>query len=181
MLRRSAAKPGDQIAVTNSLGASAGGLKMLQEGLKFAPKYGKQLRQAHLLPNPRVNEGQLLVAKDVKCGMDISDGLIGDLGHICAESKIGARINVDSVPVSPAATACFGEKALELALTGGEDYELLFTAGPQIINKVIKVMPCPVTVVGEITAENTGKIKLFDNSGKPYNIKKTGWDHFGKQ
>jgi len=180
MLRRSGAQRGDQIAVTNSLGASAGGLKMLQKGLKFAPKYAKQLRQSHLLPNPRVSEGQLLVAKGVKCGMDISDGLIGDLAHICAESKVGARINVDSVPVSPAATACFGESGLEMALTGGEDYELLFAARPQIMNKLIKAMPCPVTVVGEITAENTGKIKLVDNSGKPFSIKKTGWDHFSK-
>ena len=180
MLRRSAAKPGDQIAVTNSLGASAGGLKMLQEGLKFAPKYAKQMRQAHILPNPRVDEGQLLVAKRVKCGMDVSDGLIGDLGHICAESKVGARINVDLVPVAPAASACFGEMGLEMALTGGEDYELLFTAGPQIMKNVIKTLQCPVTVVGEITAENTGKVKLVDNSGKPYNIKKTGWDHFSQ-
>jgi thiamine-monophosphate kinase len=180
MLRRSAAKPGDQIAVTNFLGASAGGLEMMQKGLKFAPKYAKQLRQAHLLPNPRVSEGQLLVKNGVKCGMDVSDGLIGDLAHICAESKVGARINVDLVPVSPAAAACFGELGLEMALTGGEDYELLFTAGPQIMNKVIKAMPCPVTVVGEITAENTGKVKLVDNSGKPFSINKTGWDHFSK-
>ena len=180
MLRRSAAKPGDKIAVTNSLGASAGGLKMLQKNLKFAPKYAKQLRQAHLLPNPRVSEGQLLVENGVKCGMDVSDGLIGDLAHICAESKVGARINVDLVPVSPAAAACFGELGLEMALTGGEDYELLFTAGTQIMNKVIKAMPCPVMVVGEITAENTGKVKMVDNSGKLYRIKKTGWDHFSK-
>ena len=67
-----------------------------------------------------------------------------------------------------------------MALTGGEDYELLFTAGTQIMNKVIKAMPCPVMVVGEITAENTGKVKLVDNSGKPFRIKKTGWDHFSK-
>jgi thiamine-monophosphate kinase len=178
MLRRSAAKPGDKIAVTNSLGASAAGLEMLQKGLKFAPKYAKQLRQAHLLPNPRVSEGQLLVVKGVRCGMDVSDGLVGDLAHICAESKVGARINVDLVPIAQVAAACFGEKALELALTGGEDYELLFTASPQVMSKVIKIMPCPVTVVGEITAENTGKVKLVDNSGKPFRIKKTGWDHF---
>jgi len=180
MLRRSAAKPGDKIAVTNSLGASAGGLKMLQKNLKFAPKYAKQLRQAHLLPNPLVSEGQTLLEKGVRCGMDVSDGLIGDLAHICAESKVGARINVDLVPVAPAVTACFGELGLEMALTGGEDYELLFTAGPVVMSKVLKVMPCPVTVVGEITAENTGKVKMVDNSGKTFNTKKTGWDHFSK-
>ena len=180
MLRRSAAKPGDKIAVTNSLGASAGGLKMLQKNLKFAPKYAKQLRQAHLLPNPLVSEGQTLLEKGVRCGMDVSDGLIGDLAHICAGSKVGARINVDLVPVAPAVTACFGELGLEMALTGGEDYELLFTAGPVVMSKVLKVMPCPVTVVGEITAENTGKVKMVDNSGKTFNTKKTGWDHFSK-
>jgi thiamine monophosphate kinase len=67
-----------------------------------------------------------------------------------------------------------------MALTGGEDYELLFTANPAVMDKVIKAIPCPVTVVGEITAENAGKVKLMDNSGKPYHITKTGWDHFSK-
>jgi len=112
--------------------------------------------------------------------MDVSDGLIGDLAHICTEIKVGALINVDLVPEAPAVIACFGESGLAMALTGGEDYELLFTAGPQIMNKVIKAMPASVTVVGEITAENTGKVKMVDNSGKLYRIKKTGWDHFSK-
>ena len=180
MLRRSAAKPGDKIAVTNSLGASVGGLKMLQAGLKFSPKYTEQLRRAHLLPEPRVIEGQLLIAKGVRCGMDVSDGLIGDLAHICAESKVGARINVELVPVSPAVPACFGERGLEMALTGGEDYELLFTASPTVMSKVLKAMPCAVTVVGEITTEKIGKVHLADKKGKPFTIKKAGWDHFSK-
>ena len=180
MLRRSAAKPGDKIAVTNSLGTAAAGLEMLRKNLKFNPKYARQMRQAHLMPNPRVNEGQLLVEKGVKCGMDISDGLIGDLAHICTESKVGALINVDLVPVSPAVTACFGGRAREMALTGGEDYELLFTASPPVMDKVIKAMPCPVTVIGEISAEKPGKVKLVDNQGKAFSLKKIGWDHFNK-
>jgi thiamine-monophosphate kinase len=180
MLRRSAAKAGDKIAVTNSLGASAAGLEMLRKGLKFPPKMSKQLRQAHLTPNPRVNEGQLLVEKGVKCGMDISDGLIGDLAHICVESRVSAQVNVDLVPVSPSVQACFGEQALGMALTGGEDYELLFTAGPPVMNKVKKVIPCPITVIGEITADKIGKVKLVDSQGKAFNLKKTGWDHFSK-
>ena len=180
MLRRSAAKPGDKIAVTNSLGASAAGLEMLRKGLKFSPKFSKPLRQAHLTPNPRVAEGQLLVEKGIKCGMDISDGLIGDLAHICMESKVGARINVDLVPIAPAVKECFGERALEMALTGGEDYELLFTAPPAVINKVTKAIRCPVTIIGEITAEKAGRVTLVDSQGKLFNIKKTGWDHFTK-
>jgi thiamine-monophosphate kinase len=178
MLRRSAAKPGDLIAVTNYLGASAGGLEMLSKNLKFKPKPAKQLRQAHLLPQPRIAEGQLLLAKGVRCGMDISDGLPGDVTHICVESKVGANINVDSVPVSPAVKECFGERALEMALTGGEDYELLFTAGPAVMKKVQKAADCLITVVGEITVENPGKVVLIDTRGKPAIMSKTGWDHF---
>jgi thiamine-monophosphate kinase len=180
MLRRSAAKLGDRIAVTNSLGASAGGLAMLQKGLKFKPSISKQLKQAHVMPNPRVFEGQLLVAKGVRCGMDISDGLIGDLQHICTESKVGARVNADSVPVNPAVKTGFGQRGLEMALTGGEDYELLFTANPAVMKKVQKTAACPITVVGEITAEKAGKVTLIDNNGKPCSVKKTGWDHFSK-
>ena len=180
MLRRSAAKPGDKIAVTNSLGASAAGLEMLKNNLKFKPKLAKQLSQAHLRPNPRINEGQLLVDQGVMCGIDISDGLISDLAHICMESRVGALINVDLVPVAPAVKKCFGAHALELALTGGEDYELLFAASPLVMKRVIKAIQCPVTVIGEITAEKTGKVKLIDNQGKNFNIKKAGWDHFNR-
>ncbi len=178
ILRRSAAKPGDKIAVTNYLGASAAGLEMLNNNLKFKPKLSKQLRQAHLTPNPRVNEGHLLVQNGVKCGMDISDGLVGDLAHICQESKVGAQINVDLVPISPAVNACFRERALELALTGGEDYELIFTASQRIMNKVNKSIKCPITVIGEITAEKIGKVQLVNGQGKLFYLKKTGWDHF---
>jgi thiamine-monophosphate kinase len=180
VLRRSAAKSGDQVAVTNYLGASAGGLQMLNRRLKFKPKYSKELRQAHLTPNPRVSEGQLLVEKGVKCAMDISDGLVGDLTHICQESEVGAQISVDLVPISPAVITCFSEQALEMALNGGEDYELLFTASPQVMNKVKNTIQCPVTVIGEITAEKIGKVILIDSQDKPFRIKKTGWDHFSE-
>ena len=180
LLRRSVAKPGDKIAVTNSLGASAAGLEMLKNNLKFKPKLAKQLRQAHLMPNPRVSEGQLLVDKDVKCGMDISDGLVGDLAHICMESRVGANVNIDLVPVAPTVKECFGERALELASAGGEDYELLFTANTAVMNKVKKAIQCPVTVIGEITAEKVGRVTLIDSEGKSLNLKKTGWDHFTK-
>ncbi|MDD5288669.1 MAG: thiamine-phosphate kinase [Dehalococcoidales bacterium] len=178
LLRRSAAKPGEQIAVTNYLGASAAGLAMLTKHLKFASKSMAQLGQAHLKPFPRLTEGRLLVENSVKCGMDISDGLVGDLTHICQESKVGAQINIDLVPVAAAVKECFGKQALELALTGGEDYELLFTASPRVMNKVKKTIPCPVTVIGEITAEKVGRVTLVDSQGKQFNLKKTGWDHF---
>ena len=178
VLLRSEAKPGDKIAVTGELGVSAGGLKMILETLKFNRDSMTVLRRAHLMPNPRIKEGQLLVKKGVKCGMDISDGLAGDLTHICEMRKMGAKIYIEKVPVSPVLRDSFGEKGLELALTGGEDYELLFTAPDKTMKAVQKSLKCPVTVIGEITSANSGKVILMDNCGKRVNLKKTGWDHF---
>jgi thiamine-monophosphate kinase len=180
VLIRSAAKPGDKIAVTNALGASAAGLAMLRRNLKFPPKATAELRRAHLQPCPRIVEGQKLLACGVKAGMDISDGLVGDLTHICEMSRLGARLNIDLVPVSPVAEACFGDKALELALNGGEDYELLFTASARVIPRVKKALDCPVTVIGEITANNPGKVMLIDKAGSPIDLKRKGWDAFKK-
>ncbi|MDO9333460.1 MAG: thiamine-phosphate kinase [Dehalococcoidales bacterium] len=180
VLTRSAAQPGDKIAVTNTLGASAAGLAMLTRNLKFPPEATTELRRAHLQPYPRVTEGQKLVAHGVKAGMDISDGLVGDLTHICEMSRLGARLNIYLVPVSPVAKACFGDKALEFALNGGEDYELLFTAPARVIQRVKKALDCPVTVIGKITAKNPGKVMLIDKAGSPITLKKTGWDAFKK-
>jgi thiamine-monophosphate kinase len=180
VLTRSAAQPGDKIAVTNTLGASAAGLAMLTRNLKFPPEATTELRRAHLQPYPRVTEGQKLLACGVKAGMDISDGLVGDLTHICEMSRLGACLNIDLVPVSPVAEACFGDKALELALNGGEDYELLFTASARVIPRVKKALDCPVTVIGEITANNPGKVMLIDKAGSPIDLKRKGWDAFKK-
>ncbi|OGN90050.1 MAG: thiamine-phosphate kinase [Chloroflexi bacterium RBG_13_46_9] len=180
VLTRSAAKPGDKVAVTGYLGGSSAGLAMLNRGLKFPSKAAAELRRAHLQPNPRVVEGQKLVASGVTAGMDISDGLVGDLTHICEMSHAGALINVDAVPVSPTADKYFGDNALECALGGGEDYELLFTAPARVVQRAKKSMDCPITVIGEITAEHRGKVVLVDSSGAVINLKKRGWDAFKK-
>jgi len=114
----------------------------------------------------------------VKTAIDISDGLIQDLGHICKASQVSARIEIDRVPIQPEVKANFSDEALELALSGGEDYELLFTAGTEVIDKVKKAASCPVTVIGEIVADETSRITLVDKEGKPFNLDKTGWEHF---
>jgi len=180
VLSRAAAKPGDKVAVTGTLGDSAGGLKILLEKLSFPRRAAAKLKAAHLTPAPRVAEGQLLVKNGVKCGMDISDGLAGDLAHICEMSGVGASINVDAVPLSPELRQCFADCALPLALNGGEDYELLFTAPPARIRAAQRALKCPVTVVGEITAANPGKVRLFNRRGQRVEIEKSGWDHFQK-
>ena len=178
ILTRSAAKPGDKIAVTGELGAAAAGMMMLNKKLRFSPEATASLKKAFFHPSPRIAEGQLLVKHGVRAGMDISDGLIQDLSHICKASQVGARIEIDRVPIQPEVKANFGDRALELALSGGEDYELLFTGSTEAIDKVKKAASCPVTIIGEIVADKTGKITLVDKKGKPFNLGKTGWEHF---
>ncbi len=178
VLTRSAAKPGDKVAVTGYLGAAAAGLKMLREKLELDSETASHLRRAFLHPNPRVAEGQLLAEYGVKTAIDISDGLISDLTHICQSSRVGARIEVDRLPVAPLVKANFGQESLELALSGGEDYELLFTASAGTIDKVTRAASCPVTVIGDIIADKIGEIDLVDSQGKPFHLKKGGWDHF---
>ncbi len=178
ILTRSAAKPGDRVAVTGYLGAAAAGWEMLTNQLKFDPEAAASLRNAFLHPYPRINEGQLLVEQGVKAAIDISDGLISDLTHICKASRVGARIEVDRVPVQANVQANFGDRALELALSGGEDYELLFTAPDAVVDKVKKAAACPITVIGGITADNIGKVTLVNSTGTPFQLHKTGWEHF---
>jgi len=176
ILTRSAARPGELVAVTGELGAAAAGLEMLKLKLKFDSQATASLRNAFLHPTPRIAEGQLLADQGVKTAIDISDGLIADLGQICKASQVGARIEIDRVPIEPTVKARFGEKSAELALSGGEDYELLFAAGAEVIDKVKRAVPCPITTVGEIVA---GKgVTVVDRQGNPLKVAKGGWEHF---
>lgn len=178
MLTRSAAKPGEKIAVTGTLGGAAAGLEILTKHLQFDSETNASLKKAFLHPYPRLAEGQQLVELGVRTAIDISDGLISDLGHICQASQVSARIEIDRVPVQPAVKANFSDRALELALSGGEDYELLFTASTEVIARVKAAVSCPITVIGEIIADRTGKITLVDGNGNLVNLPKAGWEHF---
>ena len=178
ILRRSAARPGDMIAVTGHLGASAAGLVMMQSKLALDKKTATALRKAHCKPNPRIEEGQTLARHGVKSAMDLSDGLVIDLGKICAASHVGAKIYSARLPIHPAIKKAFGDKAIVFALSGGEDYELLFTAPQKIVSVVEKLLECPVTVIGEIVGGKS--VKVFDENGKKLTLKDIGWDHFTK-
>lgn len=178
LLTRAGAKGGDKVAVTGYPGGAAGGLEMLTKALKFDAEAANFLRQAFLHPFPRVAEGQVLVKNGVKAAIDISDGLIADLNHICQASHVSARIEVDRVPVAPAVKATFGVRALELALSGGEDYELLFTASGKIIEQVKASTSCPITIIGEIIADEKNEVRLVDGHGQTVRLAGTGWEHF---
>jgi thiamine-monophosphate kinase len=177
-MRRSAAKPGDKVAVTGWLGSAAAGLEILTKGLKLEETISSYLKEAFARPEPRLKEGRLLVDEGVKCGIDISDGLLADLGHICQASRVGAVVEIERLPVRGEVQAAFGSLYLEMALGGGEDYQLLFTAPPAIMEKAQKASLFPMTVIGEIVAEKKGEIRVVDQRGQLYQPLKTGWDHF---
>jgi thiamine-monophosphate kinase len=176
ILTRSDAKVGEMVAVTGSLGAAGGGLELLKSQRQLDPEAENHLKNAFLHPTPRVAEGLLLIEQGVKTAIDISDGLVADLNQICKASKVGARVEVERVPVEPALIDAFGKKALEMALSGGEDYELLFTAGGDAIERIRKAASVPVTVIGEVVEGKT--TTLVDKRGQPVELKQSGWKHF---
>ena len=178
ILKRSTASPGEQVAVTGYLGLSAAGLEMLKRGISLDFETTTILRHGHFQPVPKVEEGQILVQQGVKTAIDISDGLIADLDHICEASKVSAKIKIEQVPVHPVVKANFPNHQ-ELALYGGGDYELLFSANKTIIEQAKQALNCPVTVIGDITEESLPKrVTLVDGKGNIIPYKKGGWEHF---
>ncbi len=178
MLKRSTASPGEQIAVTGYLGLSAAGLEMLEKKIVSDPEVSNILRRAHFKPLPKVKEGQILIEQGVKTAIDISDGLVADLNHICESSKVHAKINIEQVPMHPVVIANFPNYQ-ELALCGGEDYELLFTADEATVTRAKQALNCPVTVIGNITKEKLpARVTVVDSKGNIIPYRKGGWEHF---
>lgn len=183
LLSRYAAQPGYEIAVTGTLGSSAGGLELLRGGRHGIPPELEPLVRAHCHPMPRVTEGQMLVRAGVPCGMDMSDGLVQDLTRVCLASNVSATIEPDRLPVAPLLRATFGEKAVEMALSGGEDYELLCLAPPDVMARVVSSLEAAgrsLTVVGWAEARDPSSppVMLLDSDGNRHPPRRLGWDHF---
>lgn len=180
-LKRSGAKPGDWIFVTGTLGDSAAGLSLLQHRHRLNdPAVHEALIKRHLRPMPRVLQGQALRGLATSA-IDISDGLISDLGHVLTASRVGARLNLDALPLSAALRDHFEpELVLKWALSGGEDYELCFTV-PEVNRGALDValghFGVPYTCIGQIAPESEG-LTLLEN-GKPRSVDLKGFDHFG--
>ena len=151
----------------------------LNQKLKFEHNVSSGLKDAYLRPRPRFDEGTILVTNGIKTAMDISDGLVDDLSKLCKASKVEAHVFVDNVPVNPIVKSSFNN-ALEIALSGGEDYELLFTGKIELIEKIKNLIQVPVTVIGEIVNGRPGKVTLLNTAGKEILINRGGWDHFQK-
>jgi thiamine-monophosphate kinase len=178
LLRRDAAAPGDLIAVTGPLGSSAGGLRALALGINSPD--GDALKAAHFRPQPRVREGVMLAKRGVSAAMDISDGLVADLEKMAAMSKVGARISLDRVPVDPALVRAFPDEWRQLALGGGEDYELLFTAPLSVMEAVLPELGPRAAIIGEVTrapARGGPVVIVTDSTGARVPVAHAGWDH----
>jgi thiamine-monophosphate kinase len=163
---RSGARPGDFLYVTGTLGSSVEALNQLRDGEKLRPKSHPK----HFYPESRIAIGRFLREKKLASAMiDISDGLSTDLGHICEESKTGAVVYAEALP------AVRGPDGLILALHGGEEYELLFTAPPKrrIPQQIVGVA---VTRIGQIVQGR--QMKLVDANGRREILKPAGWEHF---
>lgn len=174
-LRRDAARVGDQIGVTGALGGAAGWL----DGRIAA------LRARHFKPQPRIAAGGVLRAAGVRCAMDLSDGLTTDLPRILAASDVAATVRIGDVPIDGALVANAARLCsapFDLALSGGEDYELLFTCPPDIMAAVLKALP-DARRIGEIEAarrDGDAALRLADADGAVVAAPRGGWDNLNR-
>jgi len=174
-LRRSGARPGDRVYISGELGGSAAAVLAMQKNPKRKPNPRDYLR--HFFPDPRIELGRALREKNLASAMiDTSDGLSTDLAHICEESNVGAELQADAIPRGSVGKPSH-QVDLELALHGGEDYELLFTAprGKRIPSRIAGV---PITQIGHIT--RYPRIFLVNRGGVGLELKPQGWQHFQK-
>jgi thiamine-monophosphate kinase len=175
VVERSGARVGDAVCVTGVLGASAAGLELLRQGSSA----GADLISAHLRPVPRVREAEALRRHLPSAMIDVSDGFAADLGHICDASGVGVVVEAGRLPVFRAEGVTLERAPLELALSGGEDYELCFTI-PQdraeaAAAAVTEATGTPVTVVGEVVGAGRGRRLVRE--GAYEDLGAAGWDH----
>jgi len=182
ILTRSGAKPGDLLYVTGTPGDSGAGLELLNTRGKGQGARGKgnlnKLIEKHLRPVPRVAEGrQLALSGIVSAMIDVSDGLSSDLGHICEQSGVGAEVFAEYIPLSKELRSAkvLKQTPLEYAMTGGEDYELLFTS-PVERERDILSLPVRATVIGAITRKQG--MRMVTEQGECRPIAPGGYDHF---
>ena len=180
-LTRSGAGEGDDIYVSGTIGDATLGLRAVQGGLAaLSPEDRQALAARFRLPEPRLALGAALVGL-ASCAIDVSDGLVADLGHLCAESGVAARIEADAVPLSdPAWHALAGdEAAIGDLITGGDDYELLFCAPSptrSTVEALGRALGVAVTRIGA-TAAGQG-VSVVDAEGQPLALGRAGYTHF---
>lgn len=182
-VKRSGANSGDDILVTGTLGDAAAGLRLFLSG---AVDPYPRLRRAFIAPVARVTAGKAISVSGGTAMTDISDGLATDLRHVCSASSVGGRIDLAALPLSPELEhACRSLRwdPIGLALTGGEDYELLFTAPPEKREKIIAAVAdagLVATVIGTVCDAAQGLV-LVDEQGKERALEAKGFEHFRQE
>ncbi len=178
-LRRDGARDGDLILVSGTLGDSRGGLQV-QQDQAAATESTRFLLDRFFSPEPRIGLAQAL-APELHAGIDISDGLLADLGHICAQSGLAAQIELERLPLSPALIDYAGpRRAREWALSGGEDFELCVTAPPAALARCLALAAeqgIALTCIGQMR-RGEPRVEVC-SEGKPLPVSAHGYDHFG--
>ena len=169
---RSGASPGDLLAVTGVLGASAAGLLALERGMNGQ----ERLIRRCLRPEPRLEAGRVAAMLGATAMIDLSDGLASDVRQVCDQSKVGCKVDLDLLPINDDTSEL--ARSLEhdpeiLAATGGEDYELLICAPGPVLDALATNVEVPLTLIGEITESDV----VFMRRGDPVEGL-TGWNHF---
>ncbi len=183
LLFRNGARSGDDLYVSGTLGDAALGLKILKDkGLKRKPR---GLIERHLLPRPRIELGKALAQGHLASAMiDVSDGLISDTLHLLEESRVGARIWRDRIPLSKPYRqwmGTFSGDLYQMALSGGEDYELLWTASPRKRSEILSLtrsLQIPIARIGEVVPAREGLTLLKSQGGDQLLLGQKGYNHF---
>ena len=178
-LRRDAGQPGDDLYLSGRTGEARLALAQLRGEPWALPSLSAETRARLERPTPRVSLGRALVGI-VHAALDVSDGLLGDLGHILAASAVGADIELAALPVAPALASLGETQRLDCLLAGGDDYELLFTAAPGVCDDVMaaaRASDTPVTRIGRLTERPL--LRLLNADGQPIaQPLLRGFDHF---
>ncbi|HWR10075.1 thiamine-phosphate kinase [Sporomusa sp.] len=181
---RSGARPGDVVAVTGNLGSSAAGLDLLQAGEWEDDAFAWPLVTAHLTPRPQVKTGQLLAALGATSMDDVSDGLASEAHEIAKASQVGIKLYSDKIPLAPelaGAAAKFNKQAIDYALFGGEDFQLVFTMEQGKYETLQAEHPeLRVIRVGEVVDASEG-VTLVDETGQVKKLEPRGFNHFRQE
>lgn len=181
---RREARPGDAVCVTGTLGGSAAGLRVLLADCTLGPELAEHVRalmRAHNRPNPRVGAAVAAARAGASAMIDVSDGLVADLGHVARASAVAIDVDPAALPVNPhiaPVADALGFDAMECALSGGEDYELAITVAPERLSGLrgsIEAEGVPIAVIGAVR-----KGRGVTLAGEPYSGT-GGWDHFGER
>jgi thiamine-monophosphate kinase len=178
-LKRSSAKVGDLIFVSGNIGDSALALRVLQKKITFLDK---SFLQKYYLPEPQIELGKKL-GKVANSAIDISDGLIADLSHLLKASKKSAAIFIDKIPLSQTVQKILKQNPAEFSaiLSGGDDYQLLFTLPAnkrKKIDKIAKILNIKISEIGKITDSQDSLLSVLDKDGKDVSLDKKGFEHF---